>query len=219
MISILMPIYNGIEFIDESVTSILNQTYSHWELIIGINGHVKNSEVYEIAKKYEEKKENIKVIDFFHLKGKSNTLNEMIQYCNFSYIALLDVDDIWHETKLELQSPFLNTYDVIGSQCIYFGEMNIIPKIPSGDLKNQDFFLFNPIINSSSLIRKELCHWDKTYDGVEDYHLWLTLKKQHYSFYNCKEILVKHRIHNQSNFNAKGNNLLVKDLLNYHKQN
>ena len=39
MISILMPIYNGIELINESVMSIIQQKYTHWELIIGINGH------------------------------------------------------------------------------------------------------------------------------------------------------------------------------------
>ena len=39
MISILMPIYNGIEYINESVSSVLDQTYGDWELIIGINGH------------------------------------------------------------------------------------------------------------------------------------------------------------------------------------
>jgi len=43
MISILMPIYNGIEFINESVPSILQQTYGEWELLIGINGHPENS--------------------------------------------------------------------------------------------------------------------------------------------------------------------------------
>ena len=45
MISILMPIYNGIEFIDESVGSVLCQTFSEWELIIGINGLPENSDV------------------------------------------------------------------------------------------------------------------------------------------------------------------------------
>ena len=49
MISILMPIYNGIEFIEESVSSILQQTYANWELIIGINGHPENSSIYQIA--------------------------------------------------------------------------------------------------------------------------------------------------------------------------
>ena len=52
MISILIPIYNGIEFIDESVNSVINQFFTDWELLIGINGYPKNSEVYKIAKKY-----------------------------------------------------------------------------------------------------------------------------------------------------------------------
>ena len=56
MISILMPIKNGIEFIDESVSSIKEQIYEDWELIIGINGHNPDSEVFEIAKKYEDEK-------------------------------------------------------------------------------------------------------------------------------------------------------------------
>jgi glycosyltransferase involved in cell wall biosynthesis len=55
MISILIPIYNGIEFIEESVSSVLNQTYDQWELLIGINGHPENSNIYKIAKEYETK--------------------------------------------------------------------------------------------------------------------------------------------------------------------
>ena len=55
MISILMPIYNGIEFIDESVSSVLRQTYGDWELLIGINGHPPNSDIYIKAKEYEKK--------------------------------------------------------------------------------------------------------------------------------------------------------------------
>jgi amylovoran biosynthesis glycosyltransferase AmsE len=159
------------------------------------------------------------VFDFFDLKGKVAALNEMVKYCKYNYVAILDVDDIWHETKLEVQSPFLNTYDVIGTLCIYFGESNLIPFVPSGDLKNQDFFRLNPIINSSALIRKELCYWDTKFDILEDYHLWLTLKKRGCSFYNCDKILVKHRIHNQSNFNSKGNANSVPELLNYHRNN
>ena len=105
MISILMPIYNGFEFIDESITSIINQTYTDWELIIGINGHSENSKFYKIAKIYENKCENdkIRVFDFHNIKGKSNTLNKMIQFCSYNYIALLDVDDIWNCNKLYIQ--------------------------------------------------------------------------------------------------------------------
>ena len=109
MISILMPIYNGIEFIEESVSSILRQTYKEWELLIAINGHPENSDVYKIAKEYEKKTDKLRVYDFYEIKGKSNTLNEMIKYCNYNYVALLDVDDIWLPRKLEAQLPFCQT--------------------------------------------------------------------------------------------------------------
>ena len=207
MISILMPIYNGIEFIEESVSSILRQNYDQWELLIGINGHPQNSEVYKIAKEYEKKSDKIRVFDFYEIKGKSNTLNEMINYCNYNYIALLDVDDIWHDEKLSVQSQLLNHYDVIGTKCIWFGDRaGVIPDIPVGDISKFNFSLVNPIINSSTLIKKELCYWNTNWDGVEDYDLWLRLRKQNKKFYNFKEILVKHRIHNSSAFNANGNN-------------
>ena len=211
MISILMPIYNGIEFINESVISILNQTYNNWELLIGINGHIQNSEVYKIAKKYEIN-EKIKVFDFYKIKGKSTTLNELIKFCKYDYVAILDVDDIWIFNKLEIQSAFLNKYGIIGSKCIYFGDIEgIIPNIPIGDISNYNFSLQNPIINSSSIIKKSLCFWNE--NGIEDYDLWLRLRQNKNTFYNCSEILVKHRIHKQSAFNSKGNHLLVKDLI------
>jgi glycosyltransferase involved in cell wall biosynthesis len=212
MISILIPIYNGIEFIDESVFSVIQQTFKEWELIIGINGHPKNSDVFLTAKKYEEKYERIKVIDFYTIRGKSNTLNEMINHCNYQWISLLDVDDKWFPTKLESQLPYMNTYDVVGTNCKYFGDLNLAPDIPHGDLKNINFLNVNPIINSSCLLKKELCHWDDDSYELEDYDLWLRLWKQNKNFYNVSEIQVLHRIHNDSAFNAKGNNLNVNKL-------
>jgi glycosyltransferase involved in cell wall biosynthesis len=211
MISILIPIYNGIEFIKESVNSVLNQTYDNWEILIGINGHSENSEVYQIAKQYENDK--IRVFDFYTIQGKSNTLNEMIQHCKYDYVAILDVDDIWYPEKLSIQSNYLH-YDVVGSQCIYFGEKGGYPFIPIGDISQFNFFSVNPIINSSSIIRKELCYWNNC--GVEDYDLWLTLRKQNKTFFNCKETLVKHRIYSTSAFNSKENYKCIPEILAKH---
>jgi len=217
MISILMPIYNGIEFIDESVSSIMNQTIGDWELIIGINGHPPLSDVYMVAKQYELKNNKIRVLDLTDIKGKSNALNVMVQYCTYNYIALLDVDDIWLPKKLEMQRYYLNVYDVIGTKCVYFGDLeNIVPQIPNGDLSNYNFFSINPVINSSAVIRKELCFWNAKWDGVEDYDMWLRLNKQGRKFYNLSEVLVKHRIHKQSAFNAQGNHLKVEGLKKSH---
>lgn len=212
MISILMPIYNGIEFIQDSVSSILQQTFESWELIIAINGHPPNSDVYKTAYVFQNiYPDKIKVLDFHHLCGKSTTLNAMIPYCKYDYVALLDVDDIWFPTKLEMQSSYLYKYDVIGTKCIYFGDINgNIPDNPVGDLSEFPFLSCNPMINSSVLIRKEYCHWEE--NGIEDYELWLRLKYQGRTFFNCRDVLVRHRIHSDSAFNSKGHTNKVHEL-------
>lgn len=212
MISILIPIYNGIEFINESVNSVIEQTYEDWELIIAVNGHPENSEVFQIANKFAGKDPRIRVYDMHRLKGKSVTLNEMIHFCIYKHIALLDVDDIWLPKKLEFQVTKIQDYDVVGTRCVYFGNMNgIVPKIPLGDISNQDFKIVNPIINSSCIIRKELCDWGKE-DGLEDYKLWINLRKLNKKFYNFSEILVKHRIHPSSAFNTQNFDKKLKEI-------
>lgn len=210
MITILMPIYNGIEFIVDSVPSVIGQTYGNWNLIIGINGHPPMSIPYLIAKKYEYDS-RIRVLDLEGIRGKTNALNEMMKSANGDYVAILDVDDIWHPEKLEKQMRLVSQYDVIGTNCVYFGESNAVPKLPLGDLSNANFFEYNPIINSSALIRKELCWWNPAYD-VEDYELWLRLRKLGKSFFNVAEILVKHRIHRQSAFNTKDHRAQIEEI-------
>jgi glycosyltransferase involved in cell wall biosynthesis len=220
LISIFMALYNGVEFLEESLLSILKQSYTNWELIIGINGHEPNSliitKVYEILNNIIDDygynnniKEKIKVI-YYDTKGKPATLNKMIEDCNGEYIAILDVDDYWLPKKLEKQIPFLFNYDVIGTQCRYFGRYSHCPNIPFGDLTNYDFLNNgNPIINSSSLIRKELCKWNESELLFDDYDLWLQLSKNKKKFYNINEILCMHRIHSESAFNSKEEDIKI----------
>jgi glycosyltransferase involved in cell wall biosynthesis len=223
MISILIPIYNGIEFLPESLKSVINQTFTEWELIIGVNGHEKNSIVYKESVKLADGNPKITVLDLYLITGKANTLNEMVKHCKYDYVALLDVDDIWMNEKLEIQSIYIEDfeYDIIGSRCVYFGDMeNTIPKIPIGDITEFDFKSVNPIINSSSIVRKSLCYWRE--NGLEDYDLWLKMRYNpptvgKIRFFNCNDILVKHRIHKTSAFNSDGknNNKVVELLLEY----
>ena len=221
MISILMPIYNGVEFIRESIPSVLSQTVDSWELLIAINGHPQNSTVYQAVLNYIStlNDSRIRLFDFHECKGKSATLNQMLSECAYDYVALLDVDDIWLPLKLEAQLPFCQkneNYDVIGTKCVYFGDTNnIVPNIPTGDITSFNFLKVNPVINSSALIKKKLAGWDCS-TMLEDYDLWLRLWKQKYRFYNCADVLVKHRIHRSSAFNAQGNHNHVADLIRKH---
>lgn len=211
MYSILMPIYNGIEFINDSVTSVINQTYPNWELIIIINGHPKNSKVYNIAKKYESDK--IKVYDLFTVKGKSNTLNESLKFCKYDKVCLLDVDDIWRPTKLEKQLQFINSYDVVGTYCEYFGDKSGSPELVVGPISPIFFRFINPIINSSACFNKKDAYWNSEYDSVEDYDMWLRLMTERKSFYNVNEILVRHRIHHSSFFNSSNKQTVTRNLI------
>lgn len=218
MISILIPIYNGIEFINESITSVLDQTYDEWELIIGINGHLPDSLVYKIAKIYEEVDIRIRAYDMQDIHSKSDALNAMLAYCSYDWIAILDVDDIWLPDKLKKQVPYMEYYDVIGTQCVYFENLECtIPEIQTGDISPFDFTTANPIINSSSLFKKGLANWQSKYDGIEDYDMWLRLREEGRKFYNLDEVLVKHRIHSNSAFNSKDNRELLNELLNERK--
>jgi glycosyltransferase involved in cell wall biosynthesis len=212
-VSILIPIYNGFEFFNACIESIKMQDYNKYQVIVGINGHNKNSDIFKsavsITKNVFSNAEDIIVLDLFNIKGKSNALNEMIKHVKHHWISILDVDDFWMPNKLSSQIPHTSDYDVIGTNCRYFGDLNISPTLPLGDINKFDFFEYNPIINSSCLIKKDLAFWDSEVDGVEDYDLWLKLKKQNKKFYNVPIILTMHRIHKQSAFNSKGNNLLV----------
>ena len=215
LLSILMPVYNGSEFLPDSVASVINQTFKEWELIIAINGYEPDSQIFQMVYNYINAigDNRIRVLDYHDCKGKPATLNKMLGECKYTYVAILDVDDIWLPMKLEVQQPFLlKGYDVIGTKCVYFGEMNnIVPAIPTGDIVTFNFLQNNPMINSSAIIKKELAHWDVNC-FVEDYDLWLRLWREKRRFYNCPEVLVKHRIHRESAFNAKGNNNHVAEL-------
>jgi glycosyltransferase involved in cell wall biosynthesis len=209
-VSILMPVYNGSEFLPESVSSVIQQTFTEWELLIAINGYDEaENTIFIMVRDYIKAigETRIKVLDYYDCKGKAATLNKMLNECQYPYVAILDVDDIWLPGKLAAQQPFLQKgYDVIGAKCVYFGDMNnFSPPIPTGDISKFNFLEGNPVINSSAIIKKELAQWSTTCI-VEDYDLWLRLWKEQRRFYNCEEVLVKHRIHKESAFNSKGNN-------------
>lgn len=197
-VTILMPIYNGINFLNESVDSIKNQTYKDWQLFIGINGHPRGSEVFKTANKYSSNK--VKVFDYYGIKGKSNTLNEMIKNCS-NICCLLDVDDKWHHEKLSKQLEHISLYDIVGTRCQYFGDRSDYPHVPTGAIDKNTFMEFNPIINSSSMFHKNDAGWDPS-TSVEDYDMWLRLNKEGKSFFNHSEVLTYHRIHNNSYFNT-----------------
>lgn len=93
--SVIIPLYNKAQSVSNTINSVLNQSYSHFELIIVNDGSTDNS--LEIVKTFEDKR--ITLIDIPN-SGVSNARNTGILHSKNEYITFLDADDLWFENCL-----------------------------------------------------------------------------------------------------------------------
>jgi glycosyltransferase involved in cell wall biosynthesis len=212
MISILLATYNGEKYIQSSIQSVLNQTFTEWELLIGFNGTTDSSR--DIVSSFGD--DRIKIFDYGEEKGKAKTLNKLIQESSYDLCAIQDDDDLWHKDKLKEQINHINKFDVVGSFITYIDEGNKPcggPKLSMQHekIKNRSLLGDNQIANSSSVFKKqhalEIGGWDESLDGIEDFDFWIKLLKKGYLFHNIPSSLVFHRVHSESNFNTKKHDL------------
>ncbi len=212
MISILLATYNGEKYILESIESILNQTYTNFELLVGFNGTTDNSK--KLVRNFGDNR--IRIFDYGSDRGKAKTLNKLLLESKYDWLSIQDDDDIWIENKLEKQIEFMSEFDVIGTFIKYIdpnGSISGSPnlKTESSEIKNLSLVGINQIANTSTLFRKsstlEIGGWREDIDGIEDYDFWLRLMRIGKKFINIPEYLVLHRIHNQSNFNTKNHDI------------
>jgi glycosyltransferase involved in cell wall biosynthesis len=206
-ITVNIPLYNGIEFLPETIASVKAQTYTHWTCIIGVNGHgVDGGEVFKQASALVASDGRFRVINYPEARCVADVDNMMVADSPADWIAHLDADDIWEPTKLEaqvaaLQGPAAGA-DVVGTDCVYFGELGGKPSIKTGWISIEDMLGGNQVINSSTLLRKSVASYSARFYGCEDYDLWLSLALKGKKIYNLPQTLVRHRIYSQSNFNA-----------------
>lgn len=117
LISVIVPVYNAEKYLEKCINSVLNQTYSHWELILIDDGSLDKSK--EICDKFSNKNPKIKP---FHQAnaGVSAARNQGIEVANGKYIAFLDADDMLPSNSLEIlvHSLIENRADVaLGVTC------------------------------------------------------------------------------------------------------
>lgn len=109
LISIIIPCYNQSEFLDETLQSVLNQTYKNWECIIVNDGSSDNTEV--IAKRWTEKDNR-----FIYLSkkngGVSSSRNLGLENAKGDFIQFLDADDLLTENKFQVSIDAVYQYDV-----------------------------------------------------------------------------------------------------------
>lgn len=137
MVSVVMPNYNGGKFIADSISSVLNQTFSNIELIIVDDNSTDNS--LKIIQTFNEKR--IKIICLSVNKGVSNARNIGISHSKGKFISFIDSDDYWIESKLETQLNFMSQHNLN----LTYSSVNII------DTKNNFKKIFKTKIIFSSI--------------------------------------------------------------------
>lgn len=105
MVSIVMPAYNCVNTIVESVTSVLAQSHPNFELLIVDD--CSNKETASVLNALIQKDNRIKVFRHLENQGVAAARNTALEQAKGKYIAFLDADDIWHPEKLKTQITFM----------------------------------------------------------------------------------------------------------------
>jgi glycosyltransferase involved in cell wall biosynthesis len=198
-VTVLMPAHNAAAYIAEAVSSVLEQTYTNFELLIIDDGSI--DQTADIV--YQFKDNRIRLIPQSH-QGIALSLNNGLHQAKGEYIARFDADDICKPDRLQKQVDFLNNnpgYVLTGSDAMYITESGeyLFDFTCLGHTHEeiiQQLYNYCPFIHSSVIYRKEAvlnaggysadCH------NFEDYLLWTQLCK-YGKYFNLKEQLVKIR--------------------------
>jgi glycosyltransferase involved in cell wall biosynthesis len=209
LVSIITPVYNGEKYIVETIESVLNQTYTNWEMLITDDGSTDRSA--EIIREYQKKDNRIL---FFQQKnaGSAAARNNGIRHARGQYIALLDADDIWEVNFLKRQTDFLKEKNAI---LVYSSYKRINEKSEE---------CLKPLIARSSVTYKQMLLtnyigcltglYDRTKYGKiylreelkslrDDYVYWLDIIKLAGIAYGNPETLAKYRFLNSSTTGKK----------------
>lgn len=103
LVSIIMPSYNTAEYIGESIQSVIEQTYTNWELIIVDDCSTDRTD--EVVKGVQD--ERLRYLKNEHNSGAAISRNKALREARGRWIAFLDSDDLWHPEKLEKQIRFM----------------------------------------------------------------------------------------------------------------
>ncbi len=104
-VSIITPAYNSSKFIGETIKSVINQSYSNWEMIIVDD--CSNDDTYQIVNGYIQDDSRIKYFKNQKNIGVAATRNVALSHATGEYIAFLDSDDLWKPEKLTAQLKFM----------------------------------------------------------------------------------------------------------------
>ena len=183
LISVIIPYYKKKKFIDYSIKSVINQTYSNIEIILIYDDEDKSDLKY-LNENYSSIKK-IKIIINDKNIGAGLSRNKGMESASGKYISFIDADDIWEQNKLETQIMFMKNSESSISHTSY----NIINEKDKliGSRKAKSFSNIQEIIKScdiglsSVMLKKEIIDNDIQFPSLktkEDFVLWLKILKK-----------------------------------------
>lgn len=214
-VSIITPTYNCGRFIGETIESVLNQTYTDWEMIIVDDCSTDNTK--DIVLEYGNNDSRIKYIRLSENSGAAMARNKAMEVANGKYMAFLDSDDIWISDKLEKQIKFMedNNYNIT---CTAYNQINETGNSLDRLIKVKNRVNYNGVLltcpvgnstvmyNVENLGKFEVPNIRKRNDDA----LWLQMLKKEKYIYGMPEVLMKYRVRSNS---ISSNKL---DLVKYH---
>ena len=211
LVSIIMPCHNAEKTIKESIDSVINQTYTNWELIV-IDDCSTDGTV-GIISIFREKDSRIKTISTDKSVGKPYYPRNLgIGNSNGRYIAFLDSDDIWLPTKLENQITLFKEENV----AIVFSYYEKFSTSQGQNRTDRTIKSPNVVSFRSALYGNPIGNLTGMYDtqkvgkvfyedaGHEDYLLWLTILKKGFIAKNTNTVEARYRVAEQSVSSNKG---------------
>lgn len=199
LVSIIIPVYNAERFLDETINTILNQTYKNWELLL-INDCSKDNSK-SIYEKYSSDK-RIKWHDQEQNGGPALARNKGIDLAQGKYICFLDADDICDLDKIEKQVEFMKQNDCAFSYHSYeFADEKAVPtgkKVIAKEKLTYKKALKNNIISTITVmfnmkkINKELIEMPNL-KYVEDTATWWRILRNGYIAYGMPNVFSYYR--------------------------
>ena len=208
LVSIITPNYNSEDFIEETLLSIIAQTYKNWELLIVDDCSTDKS--MNIIKKYSLLDNRINIFNLKKNSGAAIARNKAIKESKGNFIAFLDSDDLWLPEKLEKQLVFMitNNYNLTYTSYSIITNNSLKPKknvLCKATLNYQQMLYSNKIgcltavYNSNNLGKIYMPEIRKR----QDYALWLKILKIEKNAFGLEEILALYRVRSNSISNNK----------------
>ncbi len=199
-----MPYYKKSEFMDETISSILNQSIREFEIIIIDDELSENS--FNFLKNIKKIDSRIKVFRNKKNLGAGQSRNNAINFCKGEYIAFCDCDDLWKPKKLEKQIKLMEdlnlkfsftSYEIINNNNLKIGFREAKKNLSFKNLRSSCDIGLSTVIIKKELFNEKKFRFGKT-KTKEDFILWLILAKNGIKIIGIKECLVSWRKNSKS---------------------